>query len=81
MIGLFCIARCILYPNTKIVIASGVKKQAKLIITEKIQKDFMQYPNIEREIKAIKTSANDASVVFKNGSTIEAVTSSENSRG
>lgn len=81
MIGLFCIARCILYPNTKIVIASGVKKQAKLIITEKIQKDFMQYPNIEREIKQIKTSANDASVIFKNGSTIEAVTSSENSRG
>lgn len=81
MIGLYCIARCILYPNTKIVIASGVKKQAKLIITEKIQKDFMQYPNIEREIKQIKTSANDASVIFKNGSTIEAVTSSENSRG
>ena len=81
MISIFAVARCILYPNTKVIIASGVKKQAKLIITEKIEKELMQFPNIAREIKQIKSSANDASVIFHNGSTIEAVTSSENSRG
>lgn len=81
MIAVFACARCTLYPNSKVVIASGIKKQAKLIITEKIEKELMQYPNLAREIKQIKGSANDATVVFHNGSTIEAVTSSENSRG
>lgn len=81
MIAIFACARCVLYPNTKVVIASGVKKQAKLIITEKIEKELMQYPNFAREIKQIRSSSNEAMVVFHNGSTIEAVTSSENSRG
>ncbi|MED1863240.1 terminase [Fictibacillus nanhaiensis] len=81
MIAIFACSRCVLYPNTKVIIASGVKKQGKLIITEKIEKELMQYPNLAREIKQIKSSSNDASVIFHNGSTIEAVTSSENSRG
>ena len=81
MIAIFACARCILYPNTKVIIASGVKKQGKLIITEKIEKELMQYPNLAREIKQIKTSSNEAMVIFHNGSTIEAVTSNENSRG
>lgn len=81
MIAVFACARACLYPNTKIIIASGIKKQATLIITEKIEKELMQFPNIAREIKQIKSSANDSTVIFHNGSTIEAVTSSENSRG
>lgn len=81
MIGIFACARCTLYPNSKVIIASGIKKQAKLIITEKIEKELMQYPNLAREIKQVKSSSNDATVIFHNGSTIEAVTSSENSRG
>jgi len=81
IISIFCCARCVLYPNTKIVIASGQKSQAKLIITEKIEKELMQYPNLAREIKQIKSSSNEAKVVFWNGSTIEAVTSTEGSRG
>lgn len=81
MIAIFACARCVLYPNSKVIIASGIKKQGKLIITEKIEKELMQFPNLAREIKQVKTSSNDASVIFHNGSTIEAVTSSENSRG
>jgi hypothetical protein len=81
MIAIFACARCVLYPNTKVIIASGIKKQSRLIITEKIEKELMQFPNLAREIKQIKSSQNDATVIFHNGSTIEAVTSSENSRG
>jgi hypothetical protein len=81
MIAIFCVARCILYPNTKVVIASGVKKQAGLIITEKIKKELMQFPNVEREIKDIKTSVNECAVFFWNGSTIESVASTDNARG
>lgn len=82
LIAIFVCARCVLYPGTKVVIASGVKKQAKLIITEKIEKElYNRYPNLAREIKQIKTSANEATVIFHNGSSIEAITASDTSRG
>lgn len=81
IISIYAVSRCILYPNTKVIIASGQKSQSRLIITEKIEKELMQYPNVAREIKQIKTSANDAKVIFHNGSSIEAVTSSDGSRG
>lgn len=81
LVAVFAIIRCILYPGTMIVVASGTKGQAKLIVTQKIEKELMQHPNIAREIKEIKTGNNDVRVVFQNGSTIEAVTSSDNSRG
>jgi len=81
IVSVFSIIFSVLYPSSQIVIASGTKGQAKLIVTQKIEKELMQYPNIAREIKDIRTSNNDVRVVFQNGSTIEAVTSSDNSRG
>lgn len=81
LVAIFSVIRCILYPGTMIVISSGTKGQAKLIVTQKIEKELMQLPNVAREIKEIRTSNNDVRVVFHNGSTIEAVTSSDNSRG
>ncbi len=35
LISLFCVARCILYPGTKIIVASGSRKQANVVL-EKI---------------------------------------------
>ncbi|MGL4802028.1 MAG: hypothetical protein ACRC18_07155 [Cetobacterium sp.] len=55
--------------------------QAKLIVTQKIVKELMKSEAISREIKEYKAGANDASVTFWNGSTIECVTSTDNSRG
>lgn len=58
------------------------KGQAKLIVTQKIQKELcLNYPNLAREIKEIRTNNNECVVVFQNGSTIEAVTSTDSSRG
>lgn len=81
LIAIFACARCVLYPGTKVIIASGRKKQARLIITQKIEKELMQYTNLAREIKQIKSSSNEAVVIFHNGSSIEAVTSTDDSRG
>ena len=39
------------------------------------------YPNVCREIKEVHTGMNKTMVVFKNGSTIECVTSTDNARG
>lgn len=84
LVALYCIVRSILYPNTNIVLASGVKKQAQLIITEKIVFFFNNYEAVRNEIgdrRNIKSGANETSVSFLNGSKIVAVASNDNARG
>lgn len=81
LISIYCIIRAVLFPNSLIVVAAGTKGQAKLIVTQKIVKELMKSEAIRKEIKEYKTGANDASVTFWNGSTIECVTSTDNSRG
>ena len=82
IISLFSCLTAILKPNSKIVIASCTKNQAKLMITQKIEKELMNKSTmLRREIKEIKTNNQESVVVFKNGSTITAVVSGEGSRG
>lgn len=85
LIAIYSVARCILYPGTKIVIASGIKNQSRLIISEKIVDLYNKYPAVAEEIgdfKAnVKTGINQPSVSFKNGSKIEAIPASDNARG
>lgn len=84
LIAIFCIARCILYPGSNIILAAGTKGQAAKIITEKIVYLYNNYPAVRYEIgniKNIRNSLNDTSVTFPNGSKIQAVTSNDNSRG
>ena len=78
--ALFCVVRCILFPGTKIVVASGTLKQANEVLL-KIQDDFMKQSAILRtEIEKCNIGQNDSSIYFKNGSWIKARTSSQNSR-
>lgn len=80
--AIFCICRCILYPGTKITVASGSKGQAMKIVTEKIPEIMSSSPNLKREIEKISTSMNtdDPNVLFKNGSWIKVVASNEKAR-
>lgn len=82
--ALYCVVRCILYPGTKIVIASGVKSQAIEIIT-KIENEFLKNygwgsQNLRNEISYISSSVNNAVCEFKNGSYIHIVTANDNAR-
>jgi len=80
--AVYSCCRCILYPGTAILIGASTKGQAKLLISQKIEKDiFLKSPNLRREIKYIKCNGNEAKVVFHNGSSIEAIVSGEQSRG
>lgn len=81
LIAIYSVIRAILYPSSNIVLASGTKGQARLIITEKIFALKNNSKNVEREIKEFKTSANECYVVFWNGSKITAVTSGDSARG
>lgn len=67
--AIFCVVRCILFPGTKVIIASGRKSQAREVI-EKIDDMRKSSPNLSREISDLKSSLNDASVEFHNGSWI-----------
>src|SRR5699024_4421574 len=82
--AVYAVTRCILYPGTKVVIASGVKNQARMIISEKIVALYHVSHGLRNEIgsaRNIKTGVNDAEVVFKNGSKISIIASSDYSRG
>lgn len=80
LIAVYCVIRCILFPGTKIVLASGTKGQSKNIISEKIVELHRNSSNLQREIRELRTSTNDPYVEFHNGSWIKAVASNDNAR-
>lgn len=80
--AIFCVVRCILYPGTKIVIASGTRGQAVNVL-EKIMTELVpNSPELQYEIDMQNTTVNISSpkIMFKNGSFIKVVTSNESSR-
>lgn len=82
LIALYACCRCILYPGTKFVIGSATKGQAKLIVTEKIQNELMEWSTaLKNEIASVSTNINDINVKFKNGSRINVYTANDNARG
>lgn len=77
--AIFCCVRAILFPSTKIIIASGVKTQAIEVI-EKIDDMRKDSPNLTREISDLSTSSNNPKVEFHNGSWIKVVASNDGAR-
>lgn len=81
--AIYCVARCILYPGTKICIASGTRGQA-INVLEKIMLELKpNSPELRAEIneKESKINGTNAQIVFKNTSVIKVVTASDSSRG
>jgi len=84
--ALFCVVRCILFPKTKICIASSTRVQANEVLS-KIVDDFMKNygwgsENLCREIKGKPIiSPNKGQIDFQNGSWIKVVTAADSGRG
>ena len=79
--AIYAVCRCILYPGTKVCVASGVRSQGVAVI-DKIRLELM--PNskeLEAEIDSIKINGTTCEIVFKNSSFIRVVTASDSSRG
>ena len=82
IVALYACCRCILYPGTKFRIGSSTKKQAKLIVSEKIIDELCEWSKpLRNEILTWSTSDNDIYVKFKNGSKISVFVANENARG
>ena len=79
--AVYAVCRCILYPGTKVCIASGVRSQGVAVI-DKIRLELM--PNskeLEAEIDSIRINGTTCEIIFKNSSFIRVVTASDSSRG
>lgn len=84
LVALYCVIRCILFPGSKIIIASFRKEQA-LEVIQKIDEDFLKLhgwgsANLRAEISYISTSVNNARCDFKNGSWIKIAVASDSAR-
>ena len=81
LIGVYSIARCILYPGTIIALASSTKAQAGIIISEKCKALYDEHENIRRECSNLTLNMNKWEMTFYNGSKINVVVSGEGGRG
>lgn len=73
-------ARCILYPNTTVILTAPQKNQSRNFIAS-IEKFIRVSRNLDNEIKDYKAGTNESYVKFKNGSEIIAMTFSEGALG
>lgn len=81
--AVFCVIRCILYPGTKICIASGTRGQS-INVLEKIMLELKPRSDelaAEIDEKQTKINGTNAQIVFKNTSYIKVVTASDSARG
>lgn len=84
LVALYCVVRCILFPGSKIIIASFRKEQS-LEVLQKIEEDFLKLhswgsSNLAAEISYISTSVNKPIIEFKNGSWIKTAVASDSAR-
>jgi len=81
--AIFCVIRCILWPGTKIVVASGVRNQSINVLEKIILELKPNSKELAAEIDEKQTRINNTSaqIVFKNGSYIKVVTATDSSRG
>lgn len=81
--AVFCVIRCILYPGTKICIASGTRGQSINVLEKIILELKPNSPELAAEIdeKQTRITGSNAQIVFKNSSYIKVVTASDSARG
>lgn len=81
--AVFCVIRCILYPGTKICIASGTRGQSINVLEKIILELKPNSPELAAEIdeKETKINGTNAQIVFKNSSYIKVVTAADSARG
>lgn len=82
MVAWFLVTRAILFPRSRIVIASGSRGSARLIVTQKVMGElYNNFPVLQQEISKHSVSLNDTYVSFHGGSQIVVVTGADSARG
>ena len=82
LIAVHACKEAVLRPGSQIVIASATKGQARIIVSEKIEKQLKpRSPLLQAEIEKVRDSQNEIEVTFRNGSSIIVVAANDNARG
>lgn len=81
IIAVWSLTLAVLFPQIQIIICAKTIKQGAIILSEKLTSLRNTYPNVAREIVSITCNANVNEAIFRSGSSIKVVPSSENSRG
>lgn len=79
--AIFCCIKAILWPGSKIIIASGTRGQAVNVLEKIVLELRPNSPELAAEIEDYKINNTEAKIVFKNGSYIKVVTAGDSSRG
>ena len=81
--AIYCVTRCILFPGTKVCIASGTRGQAINVLEKRMYELKPASPELCAEIdeKQSKVNGTNAQIVFFNTSVIKVVTASDSARG
>jgi len=81
--AIYCVIRAILWPGTKVCVASSRRSQATEVLNKIIYELMPLSPELRAEINEKKTHVNntEAIIVFFNTSTIKVVTASDSARG
>lgn len=80
ILAIYCCVRSILYPGTRIIIASGSRGQALEVIEKIITILMPNSENLRREVKDKSLSPANAFVEFHNGSYVKIITSNQHAR-
>ncbi len=82
LLAIHACKEAVLYPGQQIVIVSATKGQARLIVSEKIEKLLKpKSPLLQAEIERVVNNQNDTEVIFRNHSSIIVVAANDNARG
>jgi hypothetical protein len=81
IIAVWSLTLAVLYPGIKITVCAKTLKQGGIILSEKLVQLQNQYTNVAREIDHITYNSNNYEAIFRCGSSIKVVPSSESSRG
>ena len=77
--------RCILYPGCHLFVTTGGKEQAAQITREKVEELCQLIPGIRKEIDwsrgKTRSSKDEVSYIFKNGSQLDIMAATQKSRG
>ena len=80
--AIYCVIRAILWPGTRVCVASAKRAQAAEVLNKIIYELMPNSPELRAEINEKKTHVNntEAIIVFWNSSTIKVVTASDSAR-
>ena len=81
--AIYCCVRCILYPGTRICVASGTRGQGVLVLEKILQELVPKSQELRAEInwKDTKINGTNAQIVFNNTSVVKVVTAGDSARG